>query len=79
VQVFQALLDHGTDIEAMTNSGKTPLHWACLHDYVAVVNELLSRGANTEAKDHDGDTPLHDASWNGHVAIVQVVLVTKHV
>jgi hypothetical protein len=42
VQVFQALLEHGADIEAKDNGGWTPLHYACYKGHLPVVIELLS-------------------------------------
>jgi ankyrin repeat protein len=74
MQVFQALLDHGADMEVANNNGWNPLHMACCQGQLAVVNELLSRGANTEAKDSEGDTALHWASLKGHMAIVKALL-----
>jgi ankyrin repeat protein len=41
VQVFQALREHGADIEATSVTGSTPLHFACDKGHLAVFIELL--------------------------------------
>jgi ankyrin repeat protein len=90
VQVFQALLEHGAEIEATDYGGSTPLYCACSNGRLAVVIEFLSpsdsngettilgernsRGANIEAKDNTGDTPLHVASRGGYLAVVKALL-----
>jgi ankyrin repeat protein len=56
MQVFQALLEHGADIEAKDSDGWTPLHWACAKNRVAVVVELLNPGDEIHANDSDGTT-----------------------
>jgi ankyrin repeat protein len=69
------LLDHGADIDAKDNYGRTSLHRACANGHVSIVTELLSRGANTEAKDNgDGNTPLHVA--RGRFPVVEALQQT---
>ena len=52
------LLDKGADIEARTESGFTPLHFAagCAPE---VLSLLLDAGADIKARDSNGATPLH--------------------
>jgi ankyrin repeat protein len=55
LQVFQALREHGADIEVTTmSSGNTPLHFACSKGHLAFVIELLSPGDEIHANDSDG-------------------------
>ena len=54
----------------------TPLHLACEHNHLAIVNELLNRGAGVNAKDfYIGYTPLHWAAECGHVNIIEALLL----
>lgn len=60
-QMVKLLMDNGADIEAINESGETPLYVASLSGNVAVVRALIVRRANLEAKDEDDCTPLHYA------------------
>jgi ankyrin repeat protein len=75
VQVFQALLDHGADIEAKTRSkSSTPLHWASLRGHLAFVKALLSRGADILADNDEGKLPIHKAVNYGHSEVSKYLL-----
>lgn len=53
------LLEHGADVHATDEFGRTALHWGALHgvrvDYLAA---LVDHGADPGSKDDFGDTPL---------------------
>lgn len=57
---FHLLLDAGADVNAVNNSGLTPLH-LCVNRSPALglVELLLNSGADPMARDKDGNTPLH--------------------
>ncbi len=61
--VATTLLDHGADIDAMREDGRTALHVAASTSRPEVVGELLERGANVDALNEDGHTPLQLAIW----------------
>src|SRR3989338_3484015 len=74
--VAQTLLAAGANVEAVTNTGATPLMSACKNGHVRVVEALLAAGANIEAA-HEGSgdmTPLASASLNGHLPVVKLLL-----
>jgi ankyrin repeat protein len=60
----QELLGSGCPVNAFDELGKTPLHYAVLGEYFAVVDCLLRHGADVNAHDERviGDTPLGEAA-----------------
>ena len=68
--VVKLLLDHGADVAARDNDGKTPLHAAVEGDAEqAVVKMLLDRGADIAATDAADWTPLHYAAAPSAVCV----------
>jgi ankyrin repeat protein len=69
VEVVQALLDGGADVEALTDSGQTPLIYLMSEGYrvgltqVAVL--LLDGGADPDRQDEAGNSALHYAAGRG--------------
>jgi ankyrin repeat protein len=59
------LLEHGANVGAVDNEGRTPLHAAAEGGKVKVVRVLLEHGANVDAVDNEGRTSLHTRRrWN---------------
>ena len=54
----RALLDGGTPVDALDESGRTPLHHAIASDQEAFVRLLIERGADVNARDKAGYYPL---------------------
>ncbi|MDA7615578.1 ankyrin repeat domain-containing protein [Akkermansiaceae bacterium] len=52
------LIAAGADVNAVGESGETPLHPAVDKGHVEVVRVLLSSGANTEIRNKFGDRPI---------------------
>jgi uncharacterized protein len=61
IEAIQLLLDHGADVNAAANDGRTALHGAALQGYDDVIKFLAAHGADLDTKDHKGFTPLDTA------------------
>ena len=59
LKLVNYLLDHGAEINARNNLGRTPLHQAADVDigYTVALN-LIDRGAEINGRDDGGKTPL---------------------
>ncbi len=64
----------GADLEARTEWGSTPLHFAAGSGPPETVEALVEAGADLEARDEWGNTPLHLAAMSGPLETVQVLL-----
>ena len=59
------------------NAGWTPLHEACNHGYIEIVEMLVDAGADINDRGGvqcGGITPLNDATQWGHVNIVRYLV-----
>jgi ankyrin repeat protein len=48
-------------VNAKSNTGRTPLHWAAARGHKEVAELLIAEGADVNAKGDDGNTPLGTA------------------
>ena len=74
MDVVQALIDRGADVNKPCKVGNTPLHEAALQGHKAVVKLLLERGAEVNKQGMYGWTPLHCAAANNHKEMVKILL-----
>lgn len=78
IEVLEALLDFGADLNVTDMEGRSPLFLACATNRVEVAEylcELLdSEGADLAQADKRGDTPLHAAACNGATACLLLLL-----
>ena len=79
--VVEAVLEHGGDVNARDDRGRTALHVACERKLAdderpRVVELLIAAGAsNINVRDVNGLTPLHVACKHGNDSIVETLLV----
>ena len=74
IEAVKQHLAAGTDVNAKTEEGFTPLHWATREGHKAVAELLIAEGADVNTKDGWEWTPLHNAAWWGHKEIVELLL-----
>jgi uncharacterized protein len=75
VEMTEALLAAGLDVNIVDNKGRTPLHAvACALAGSAIAAEVLVRnGANPALRDNDGMTALDYAKNKNHTELIQVL------
>lgn len=75
--VEKFLLDNPRLLNAKTELGDTPLHWAVSCAHQAVVRCLLNKSADVNARNISGSTPLHLACRIGNKAIAELLIAAK--
>jgi ankyrin repeat protein len=73
-EIINLLLEYGTDIDAVTNKGVTPVQFALTANHPEIVKLLISEGANVNNQDIDGEILLHSASKRGNSDLVKILL-----
>ncbi|MFH4980009.1 hypothetical protein AB6A40_006718 [Gnathostoma spinigerum] len=74
VDEIRLLLIDGAKVNVAVEKGLTPLHYACLRNYLAAARLLLVRGADANAINDDGYTPLHICAERGYVRLVKLLI-----
>ncbi|XP_063921132.1 uncharacterized protein LOC135135940 [Zophobas morio] len=76
-KIVRLLLDSRTDINALSNTGRTPLHVACENNHHNIAWLLLFSGADIDSYDAAKCTPLHLACEKGHTDIIELLVSRK--
>ena len=76
IEVVQAIIDHGADVNATNKEHETALLLACVKKNEHAINVLLNAGADPNiADDTDGDTCLHMAVRQGcSIEVIQAII-----
>lgn len=61
VSMLQILIAHGVDLNRLSETGASPLHYAVLRDHAEAVRLLIEHGVSLDIQDNRGWTPLHHA------------------
>ena len=70
----KALLANGANVDAVTESGMTPLMYAASNGSAEIVQILLDSGAQVNAKRNDGFTAIDLAAFFGQLGVVRLLL-----
>jgi uncharacterized protein len=74
VDMARMLLGRGAQVNATTNTGDTPLHFACRWAFTGLVSLMLDRGADVNARNIAGEFPLLWLSLVGAADLARVVI-----
>jgi hypothetical protein len=74
VEIAQALMDKGANVNAKDPAGDTVLMLAVKNGNVEMAQALMDKGANVDATDTMGNTVLMLAVKNGNVKMVQALM-----
>ncbi len=74
LEMARYLLQHGWQLEVSDKEGDTPLHIACAHGHVNLIELFIQQGADKESKNKAGNTPLFCACENGEIEAVKFLV-----
>lgn len=74
VAAVALLLQKGSYVNAVSNTGKTALMFAARGNHALVLDLLLKKGAAVNSFDSDGRTALHDAAQHSDLDVVKALL-----
>ena len=79
--VVEALLTSpNIDVNAVSGTLETALHWAAWQGYTSIVEALLAApNIEVNAKDNRGRAALHSATWEGRVSAVEALLTAPNI
>jgi hypothetical protein len=78
LSAIKALVAEGVQVSSRDDTSSTPLHYACAHGHVSIVQYLLSeKPLIKNYRDSRGRTPLLRAASGGHLDVVQYLIAEK--
>ena len=76
IEAVRQHLAAGTDVNAQSDGGYTPLHFAADYGHKEIVELLITKGAEVNAKTKRGETPVDSAITFNHPETAD--LLRKH-
>ena len=73
LQIIQALLEHGADVNARNGAGRTALMFAVDRGRTEAAGLLMDRGGDANTADRDGTFPLLSASCAGNAEMIALL------
>jgi ankyrin repeat protein len=74
LEICALLLEHGAELNAVDNEGKTPLMNAAYNKKKEIAAFLIEKGADLDLKEANGWTALMLAAMGGEAEIVWILL-----
>ncbi|KAG9072581.1 26S proteasome non-ATPase regulatory subunit 10 [Linnemannia hyalina] len=74
VDITTLLLNKGANVNAKTETGTTPLHYASSKNHLDVARILLDKGADPKLDDDNKQTPLHRAAVRGYTPLTKLLI-----
>jgi ankyrin repeat protein len=74
IEITEALIRAGADIDFTDKYDATPLHYASVYGYFQLADMLLYYDASTEKKTVEGSTPLLASVWAGNADIADLLI-----
>jgi len=74
IEAVKQHLAAGTDVNAKSDDGGTPLLYAAAYGHKEIVELLIAADADLNVRDEDGKTTLHFAALNGRKVIVELLI-----
>lgn len=74
MEVMQALVELGTDVNAKNKVGNTPLHQVSRNGNIRCLRMLLELNARVDEANNDSSSPLHLASKAGKLQTCQILI-----
>ncbi|KAF8947555.1 26S proteasome non-ATPase regulatory subunit 10 [Haplosporangium gracile] len=74
VEITTLLLSKGANVNAKTETGTTPLHYASSKNHLDVARILLDKGADPKLDDDNKQTPLHRAAVRGYTPLTKLLI-----
>jgi ankyrin repeat protein len=74
LDIIQALIAAGADVDKANKSGRTPLIWAAIANRCKIAQALIDAGAAVNKADAKGETPLMWAEKKGNRKVAEVLV-----
>ena len=74
VEVVEALIATGADVNAANHSGCTPILEASCFGHLEIVQALIAAGADVNRASNQDSTPISWASQKGHLEVVRALI-----
>ena len=72
--IIKLLIAQGADVNAKTEGGDTPLHFAASMGHKEIAELLIANGADVNAKSQHEHTPLHFAARTGEKEVAGLLI-----
>lgn len=74
LHVASMLIDAGANVRAITDTGRTALHFAVLGSHLDLTRLLIEKGAVIDARDAEGTSALDESVWRGCLETAAILL-----